>query len=122
VIAWQLPKGVNLAGTATGKPNNVATVHLLNLAPKSTRLDAAPVRKRAAVRGDSAVEVKAGDTITAVVMGWEVENYVKLEEKKPVTSSSQSPRRGKGKKAAAAPSTKGKIPPAKAKKPAAKKK
>ncbi len=84
VIAWQLPKGVNLAGTATGKPNSVATVHLLNLAPKSTRLDAAPVRKRAAVRGDSAVEVKAGDTITAVVTGWEVENFVSLvEEKKP---------------------------------------
>jgi len=84
VIAWQLPKGVNLAGTATGKPNYVATVHLLNLAPKSTRLDAAPVRKRAAVRGDSAVDVKAGDTITAVVMGWEVENYIKFVEAKPV--------------------------------------
>jgi DNA gyrase/topoisomerase IV subunit A len=84
VIAWQLPKGVNLAGTGTGKPNSVATVHLLNLAPKSTRLDAAPVRKRAAVRGDVAVEVKAGDTITAVVTGWEVENFVSLvEEKKP---------------------------------------
>jgi DNA gyrase subunit A len=82
VIAWQLPKGVNLAGTASGKPNYVATVHLLNLAPKSTRLDAAPVRKRAAVRGESAVEVKAGDTITAVVMGWEVENFVSLSEKK----------------------------------------
>ena len=118
VIAWQLPKGVNLAGTATGKPNHVATVHLLNLAPKSTRLDAAPVRKRAAVRGDSAVEVKAGDTITAVVTGWEVENFVKLvEEKKPAskaparkkatatkkppaTSSPRNPRRGKGNKLA----------------------
>jgi DNA gyrase subunit A len=84
VIAWQLPKGVTLAGTATGKPNHVATVHLLNLAPKSTRLDAAPVRKRAAVRGESVVEVKAGDTVTAVVTGWEVENYVKLVEAKPV--------------------------------------
>ncbi len=84
VIAWQLPKGVNLAGTATGKPNYVATVHLLNLAPKSTRLDAAPVRKRAAVRGDSAVDVKAGDTITAVVMGWEVENFVAVSAKKEV--------------------------------------
>jgi DNA gyrase subunit A len=84
VIAWQLPKGVTLAGTATGKPNHVATVHLLNLAPKSTRLDAAPVRKRAAVRGESAIDVKAGDAVTAVVMGWEVENYVKLVEAKPV--------------------------------------
>ena len=73
-----------MAGTATGKPNHVATVHLLSLAPKSTRLDAAPVRKRAAVRGESAVDVKAGDAITAVVMGWEVENYVAVSEKKEV--------------------------------------
>jgi len=84
VVFWSLPKGVALAGTATGKPNHIATVHLLNLAPKSTRLDAAPVRKRAAVRGESAVDVKAGDTVTAVVMGWEVENYVAVSEKKEV--------------------------------------
>jgi len=83
VIAWVLPKGVTLAGLATGKPNHVATIHLLKAAPKSTRLDAAPVRKRAAVRGESAVDVKAGDTVTAVVMGWEVENFVKLVEEKP---------------------------------------
>ena len=79
-----MPKGVTLAGLATGKPNNVATIHLLKAAPKSTRLDAAPVRKRAAVRGDSVVDVKAGDAVLAVVMGWEVENFVKLVEvKKP---------------------------------------
>lgn len=84
VILWSLPKGVALAGLATGKPNLVATVHLLNLAPKSTRLDAAPVRKRAAVRGESAVEVKAGDAVTAVVTGWEVENFVAKVDKKEV--------------------------------------
>ena len=106
VIAWQLPKGVNLAGTASGKPNSVATVHLLNLAPKSTRLDAAPVRKRAAVRGESAVEVKAGDTITAVVMGWDVENFVNLGEKK------------EGKKASATSASRGKTA---SRKPAARK-
>ncbi len=82
VIFWSLPKGVTLAGLATGKPNAIATIHLLNLAPKSTRLDAAPVRKRAAVRGDSVVDVKAGDAVLEVVMGWEVENYVKLVEAK----------------------------------------
>jgi DNA gyrase/topoisomerase IV subunit A len=84
VILWNLSKGTTLGGLATGKPNHVATVHLLELAPKSTRLDAAPIRKRAAVRGDQAVDVKAGDAVTAVVMGWEVENFVKLVEKKPV--------------------------------------
>jgi len=49
VILWNLPKGVMLAGLATGKPNHVATVHLLELAPKSTRLDAAPSARRYAV-------------------------------------------------------------------------
>jgi len=99
VIAWQLPKGVNLAGTATGKPNHVATVHLLELAPKSTRLDAGPVRKRAAVRGESAVDVKAGDTVTAVVMGWEVENFVSLvEEKKPAVKKATPKKKTPAKK------------------------
>ena len=123
VIAWQLPKGVNLAGTATGKPNYVATVHLLNLAPKSTRLDAAPVRKRAAVRGDSAVDVKAGDTITAVVMGWEVENFVtvsaKKEVKKAAVKASPAKKPAVGKTAVTS-SQKGKKPTTKAK-PAASK-
>jgi hypothetical protein len=82
VIAWVLPRTVKLAGIATGKPNAVATVHLLKAAPKSTRLDAAPVRKRSAVRGDAVVEVKPGDAVQSVVMGWEVENYVAVSEKK----------------------------------------
>ncbi len=82
VIAWVLPRGVTLAGMATGKPNHVATIHLLKAAPKSTRLDAAPVRKRAAVRGEAVVDVKPGDAVQSVVMGWEVENFVSLGEKK----------------------------------------
>jgi DNA gyrase subunit A len=105
VILWNQSKGVTLAGLATGKPNHVATVHLLELAPKSTRLDAAPIRKRAAVRGGQVVDVKAGDAVTAVVMNWEVENFVKLVEKKPTRqrktatkSSPKSPRKGKGRK------------------------
>ncbi len=82
VIAWQLAKGVSLAGTATGKPNHVATVHLRDMAPKSTRLDAAPVRKRSTVRGNAVVDVKAGDAVQAVVMGWEVENFVDVMHEK----------------------------------------
>ncbi|MGD8405339.1 MAG: DNA gyrase subunit A [Anaerolineales bacterium] len=110
VILWNLSKGVTLAGLATGKPNHVATVHLLELAPKSTRLDAAPVRKRAAVRGDSVVDVKAGDMVTAVVTGWEVENFVALGEKKP---AKKAPTRKKAATTKASP--KGKKPPAKKK-------
>jgi DNA gyrase/topoisomerase IV subunit A len=83
VVFWNLPKGVTLAGIATGKPNHIATIFLLKAAPKSTRLDAAPVRKRAAVRGETVVDVKAGDAVLSVVMGWEVENFVKLVEEKP---------------------------------------
>jgi DNA gyrase subunit A len=126
VIFWNLAMGVRLAGIATGKPNLVATVHLLKMAPKSTRLDAAPVRKRAAVRGDAVVDVKAGDAVQAVTTGWEVENFVKLVEgkepkskKAPATSSPQNPRRGKGKKAAAKKTTSKKTA---TKKPASKKK
>ncbi len=79
VIAWALPKGVALAGLAIGKPNLVATLHLLKAASKSTRLDAAPVRKRAAVRGESVVDVKPGDAVLAVVTGWEVERFVSMK-------------------------------------------
>jgi DNA gyrase subunit A len=107
VIFWSLPKGVMLAGLATGKPNHVATVHLLELAPKSTRLDAGSVRKRAAVRGDQAVDVKAGDSVQAVTTAWEVENFVKLVEKKPATLSQKRKKTSARKKPAVKkPSTK----------------
>ena len=96
VIFWNLAKGTTIAGLAVGKPNHIATVHLLKMAPKSTRLDAAPVRKRAAVRGDVAVEVKAGDAVLSVVMGWEVENYVKLVE--PKSSKKEAPKKMVAKK------------------------
>ncbi len=78
VIGWDLPKGVELAGMAIGKPNQVVTIHLLKAAPKSTRLDAAPVRKRSAVRGEAVVEVKPGDAALAVTLGWELERYIAL--------------------------------------------
>jgi DNA gyrase subunit A len=117
VIAWVLPKGVTLAGLATGKPNHIATVHLLKAAPKSTRLDAAPVRKRAAVRGESAVDVKAGDAVLDVVMGWEVVNYVKLVEGKPVKKASAKKKPAAKKAAVKKPATKRTV----TKKPIAKK-
>jgi hypothetical protein len=48
-----------------------------------TRLDAAPLRKRSAVRGEAVVEVKAGDAALELVEGWALERYVKkVEEKK----------------------------------------
>ena len=54
VIFWNLAMGVTLAGLATGKPNNVATVHLLKAAPKSTRLGCRPgPQARGSARGFS---------------------------------------------------------------------
>ena len=89
VITWELPRGVKLAGMAMGKPNAIVTLHLLKAAPKSTRLDAAPLRKRSAVRGEAVVEVKAGDAVVGLTEGWSVERFVvvgKKEEKKRETS------------------------------------
>ncbi len=77
VRVWALPKKVTLAGAVSGKPNHMATIHLSKGAPKSSRLDAAAVRKRAATKGDVIVEVKPGESVTGVAVGWTVERYVK---------------------------------------------
>jgi DNA gyrase/topoisomerase IV subunit A len=107
VIAWDLPTKEKLVGAVSGKPNHMATIHLSKGAPKSTRLDAVALRKRAATKGDHVVEVKPGEEVVSVNVGWTVEKFV-AEEKK----ESGKKKEGKSKKAA----------PAKKAKPAAKKK
>jgi DNA gyrase subunit A len=83
VIAWELPARVTLAGLASGKANIIVTIHLAKAAPKMTRLDAAPLRKRSALRGDAVVEVKPGDAVLGITEGWILERFVKkVEEKK----------------------------------------
>ncbi|MCE9647231.1 MAG: DNA gyrase subunit A [Chloroflexi bacterium] len=104
VTVWSLPKKVMLAGVASGKPNHIATIHTSKGAPKSARLDAAATRKRAATKGDLLVEVKPGETVTSVVVGWTVERFVKIAkavEEKPEKSAP-----AKGKKKAAKPARK----------------
>jgi DNA gyrase subunit A len=117
VVAWSLPKKVNLAGAVSGKPNHMATIFLSKAAPKSTRLDAVAVRKRAAAKGDVVVEMKPGDEVLSVNVAWNADRFVKSvkEEKKE--------KEVKGKKAAVKSPPKAKKPakPVKAK-PAAKKK
>jgi DNA gyrase subunit A len=76
VIGWELPARVTLAGLAAGKKNDIITLHLAKAAPKMTRLDAAPLRKRSALRGEAVVEVKAGDAVLGIVEGWAVERFV----------------------------------------------
>ncbi|PIZ25653.1 MAG: hypothetical protein COY47_04780, partial [Chloroflexi bacterium CG_4_10_14_0_8_um_filter_57_5] len=82
VIAWELPPRVTLAGLASGKGNAVITLHLAKAAPKSTRLDAAPLRKRAAVRGEAVVEMKARDAVVGLTEGWVLERYVEKKSEK----------------------------------------
>jgi hypothetical protein len=62
----------------------MATIHLSKGAPKSTRLDEAGLRKRAATKGDVVVEVKPGEEVVSVNVGWTVERFVEVEEEKPV--------------------------------------
>jgi DNA gyrase subunit A len=76
VIGWELPARITLAGLAAGKKNDIVTLHLAKAAPKMTRLDAAPLRKRSAVRGDAVVEVKAGDAVLGVTEAWVIEKFI----------------------------------------------
>ncbi|RJP51720.1 MAG: DNA gyrase subunit A [Anaerolineaceae bacterium] len=78
VRVWDLPKKVTLVGAVSGKPNFVATIVLEKGAPKSTRLDAAGVRKRAATKGDVIVEMKKDEVILDLSVAWTVERYAKV--------------------------------------------
>src|SRR5512139_1238297 len=80
VIAWDLPNKVRLAGAVLDKPNHMATIHLTKGAPKSARLDMAGIRKRAATKGDVVVEVKPGEEVVSVNVGWTVEKFVPEEK------------------------------------------
>ncbi|MBT3188482.1 MAG: DNA gyrase subunit A [Anaerolineae bacterium] len=82
VILWKLPDGERLAGLAVGKETQGVTLHLLRAAAKSARLDDAPLRKRATVRGGLVQEVKLGDAIIGLTTIWDLERFVeKIKEK-----------------------------------------
>ena len=83
VTVWDLPKNSKIAAIASGKANHVATVHMIKGAAKSARLDSAAVRKRAASRGDEVIEVKPGEEVVAVAVGWDVENFIKVAKEEP---------------------------------------
>jgi len=117
VIAWELPGKEKIVGAVSGKPNHMATIHLSKGAPKSTRLDAVTLRKRAATKGDHVVEVKPGEEVVSVNVGWTVEKFVEEEKKEKPKASRGTPAK-KAKPAAKAKPAKAKSP--KGKKPAAK--
>ncbi|MGB8984332.1 MAG: DNA gyrase subunit A [Anaerolineales bacterium] len=114
VIAWDLPEKIRLAGAVIDKSSHMATIHLTKGAPKSTRLDEAGLRKRAATKGDVVVEVKPGEEVVSVNVSWTVDKFV--EEQKE-----SGKRKEAGKKPAKAkdsPNGKIKATPAKGKKAA----
>ncbi|HSJ88314.1 MAG TPA: DNA gyrase subunit A [Anaerolineales bacterium] len=80
VIAWDLSEKVRLAGVVVDKPNHMATIHLTKGAPKSTRLDEASIRKRAATKGDAIVDIKPGEEVISVNVNWTVEKFVELSK------------------------------------------
>jgi DNA gyrase subunit A len=108
VIAWDLPRGVKLAGMVMGKGNWIATIHLLKAAAKSARLDEAQLRKRAATRGDALVEIKAGDAVISVTLGWMVDKYVSKRPEEPKKKPAAAKKPAPAKKPAAKPAAKAK--------------
>jgi DNA gyrase subunit A len=89
VSVWGLSGKTKLVGIVSGKPNEVATIHMSKGAAKSARLDAAAIRKRAASKGDVVVEVKPGEEVTSVSIGWTVEKFVKtVKAEKPAKKKS----------------------------------
>ncbi|MCF6277951.1 MAG: hypothetical protein L3J16_04280, partial [Anaerolineales bacterium] len=83
VILWKLSGGERLAGLAVGKDTQVVTLHLLKAAAKSARLDEAPVRKRSSARGGDVQEVKLGDAIIGLTLGWDAERFVEKAKQPP---------------------------------------
>ncbi|MBI2758695.1 MAG: DNA gyrase subunit A [Chloroflexi bacterium] len=118
VRVWDLPKKISIAGAVSGKPNHMATIHLSKGAPKSTRLDAAAVRKRAAAKGDLIVEVKPGESVTGVAVGWTLERYVtsSLKGEKIVEAAKEEKAKAPAKEKKPAPMKKTKVKEKSAKK------
>ncbi len=112
VSVWSLSEKVKLVGIVSGKPNEVATIHMSKGAAKSARLDAAAIRKRAATKGDVMVEVKPGEEVTSVSTGWMVEKFVKTAKAEKPAKKKATAKKAAVKKAITKKATK----PAKKKK------
>ena len=80
----------------------MGTVHLSKGAPKSTRLDAAAVRKRASTKGDAVVEIKPGEEVVGFTLGWTIDQFVpkNAEVKKKAPAKKSTATKSPQKKAA----------------------
>jgi DNA gyrase subunit A len=72
VIAWKLSGDDSLAGMTAGRGTLRVTVHLNQFAPKSTRLDDAPLQSRVAQKGREVVETREDDRVTLLTIPWEM--------------------------------------------------
>ena len=72
VIAWKLPAENRLVGMTVGKGTLRVTIHLQEYAPKSARLDDAPLQTRSAAKGKSVVDVREGDRVTLLTLPWDI--------------------------------------------------
>ena len=72
VIAWKFPDEDSLAGMTAGKGTMRVTVHLKDFAPKSTRLDDAPLQTRVAQKGKEVVEMRENDQVILLTIPWEM--------------------------------------------------
>ncbi len=102
VILWKLPDGERLAGLTIGKGTQTITLHLLKAAAKSARLDDAPMRKRATVRGGVVQDVKLGDAIIALTNSWDAENFVEKVKEPPKPKKKAPAKKAPAKKKPAA--------------------
>ena len=84
-------------------------------AAKSARLDLAGVRKRSSSKGDLVAEVKPGETITGLAVGWTLERFVKVVEEKPVKKEGKKTSSPKGKEKPVLAKKAKKVPARKAK-------
>ncbi|MDZ7844063.1 MAG: DNA gyrase subunit A [Anaerolineales bacterium] len=72
VIAWKLPAGDQLVGMTVGKGTLRVTIHLQEYAPKSTRLDDAPLQTRSAAKGKEVVDLRDEDRVTLLTIPWDI--------------------------------------------------
>jgi DNA gyrase C-terminal domain, beta-propeller len=82
VIAWRLPRTVQLVGVAAGKGTTRVTILLDKLSPKAMRLDEAPLQTRAA-SGKPVVDLKAGYQVVGLSIPWAVPRAVEGEKAIP---------------------------------------
>ncbi len=92
VVAWKPEKNEKTIGMTINKGTARVTLHLWKLAPKMTRLDAAPLQGRAA-RGKTILDLKAGDEILQMTTAVEIDRPVAKRTNSTAKSKRISPAR-----------------------------